>query len=112
MCSWTLGIPTIWLVVSPSLYLWVDLFHVSILSKGRKPKRSSKTAEVSTQKAEAVEVPKLQSEYGVEAWKRWIQKRPTQPNMEKPRFGCKSGSKVNATTKAELIVILLDLIMH
>ncbi|XP_010796037.1 zinc finger MYM-type protein 4 [Notothenia coriiceps] len=55
--------------------------------KGRKPKRSSKTAEVSTQKAEAVEFPKLQSEYGVEAWKRWIQKRPTQPNMEKPRFG-------------------------
>ncbi|KAL3043474.1 hypothetical protein OYC64_003357 [Pagothenia borchgrevinki] len=55
--------------------------------RGRKPKRSSKTAEVSTQKAEAVEVPKLQSEYGVEAWKRWIQKRPAQPNMEKPRFG-------------------------
>ncbi|XP_063754586.1 zinc finger MYM-type protein 4-like isoform X2 [Eleginops maclovinus] len=55
--------------------------------RGRKSKRSTKTAEASTHKAEAVEVPKLKSEYGVEAWKRWIQKRPTQPNLEKPRFG-------------------------
>ncbi|XP_068431607.1 zinc finger MYM-type protein 4-like isoform X2 [Clinocottus analis] len=60
--------------------------------KGRKPQRSSKAAEASTQKAAAnkaaaLDVPKLRSQYGVEAWKRWIQWRQTQPNLEKPRFG-------------------------
>ncbi|XP_029298588.1 zinc finger MYM-type protein 4-like isoform X2 [Cottoperca gobio] len=57
--------------------------------KGRKSQRSSsKTVEASTtHKAVAVEVPKLKSQYGVDAWKRWIQWRQTQPNLEKPRFG-------------------------
>ncbi|XP_075962361.1 zinc finger MYM-type protein 4 isoform X3 [Anarhichas minor] len=60
--------------------------------KGRKSQRPSKAAEESTQrsasnKAMAVDVPKLKSQYGVEAWKRWIQWRQTQPNLEKPRFG-------------------------
>ncbi|XP_029298595.1 zinc finger MYM-type protein 4-like [Cottoperca gobio] len=57
--------------------------------KGRKSQRSSsKTVEASTtHKDVAVEVPKLKSQYGVDAWKRWIQWRQTQPNLEKPRFG-------------------------
>uniref|UniRef100_A0A7N6B6A5 HTH CENPB-type domain-containing protein n=1 Tax=Anabas testudineus TaxID=64144 RepID=A0A7N6B6A5_ANATE len=54
--------------------------------------RLSKAAEAASQKAAsnkvvAVEVPKLKSQYGVDAWKRWIQWRQTQPNLEKPRFG-------------------------
>ncbi|XP_073340524.1 zinc finger MYM-type protein 4 isoform X6 [Pagrus major] len=62
--------------------------------KGRKSQRSSKTAEASSQKGASnkaltalTEIPKLKSEYGVDAWKRWIQWRKTQPNLEKPRFG-------------------------
>uniref|UniRef100_A0A7N6C0V7 TRASH domain-containing protein n=1 Tax=Anabas testudineus TaxID=64144 RepID=A0A7N6C0V7_ANATE len=59
---------------------------------GRKSQRLSKAAEAASQKAAsnkvvAVEVPKLKSQYGVDAWKRWIQWRQTQPNLEKPRFG-------------------------
>uniref|UniRef100_A0A8C4NJ04 THAP-type domain-containing protein n=1 Tax=Dicentrarchus labrax TaxID=13489 RepID=A0A8C4NJ04_DICLA len=58
--------------------------------KGRKSLRSTK-AEASSQKglskAKAVDFPKLKSQYGVDAWKRWIQWRQTQPNLEKPRFG-------------------------
>ncbi|XP_022599863.1 zinc finger MYM-type protein 4-like isoform X2 [Seriola dumerili] len=59
--------------------------------KGRKSQRSSKAAETTSQrgsahKAMAIEVPKLKSQYGVDAWKRWIQWRQTQPNLEKPRF--------------------------
>ncbi|XP_026204181.1 zinc finger MYM-type protein 4 isoform X2 [Anabas testudineus] len=60
--------------------------------RGRKSQRLSKAAEAASQKAAsnkvvAVEVPKLKSQYGVDAWKRWIQWRQTQPNLEKPRFG-------------------------
>ncbi|KAM4630943.1 zinc finger MYM-type protein 4-like isoform 2-T2 [Polymixia lowei] len=33
------------------------------------------------------EPPKLESKYGIDAWKRWIQWREKQPNLEKPRFG-------------------------
>nr|XP_020474150.1 zinc finger MYM-type protein 4 isoform X2 [Monopterus albus] len=59
---------------------------------GRKSQRLSKAAEAKSQKgssnkAVAVDIPKLKSEYGVDAWKRWIQWRQTQPNLEKPRFG-------------------------
>lgn len=58
----------------------------------------SKAAEAASRKAStkkqlAAEVPKLKSQYGVDAWKRWIQWRQTQPNLEKPRFGCKSAIK-------------------
>ncbi|XP_032391777.1 zinc finger MYM-type protein 4 isoform X1 [Etheostoma spectabile] len=58
---------------------------------GRKSKRS-KAAEASTQKgvskqASAIELPKLKSQYGVDSWKRWIQWRQTQSNLETPRFG-------------------------
>ncbi|XP_030596783.1 zinc finger MYM-type protein 4 isoform X2 [Archocentrus centrarchus] len=60
--------------------------------RGRKPQRQSKAAETSSAKAASkkaaeVEIPKLKSEYGVDAWKRWIQWRQTQPNLENPRFG-------------------------
>ncbi|XP_071356044.1 zinc finger MYM-type protein 4 isoform X1 [Trachinotus anak] len=60
--------------------------------RGRKSQRSSKASETTSQrgtsqKAIAVEAPKLKSQYGVDAWKRWIQWRQTQPNLEKPRFG-------------------------
>ncbi|XP_035847040.1 zinc finger MYM-type protein 4 isoform X2 [Sander lucioperca] len=59
--------------------------------RGRKSKRS-KAAEASTQKgvsnkALAIELPKLKSQYGVDSWKRWIQWRQTQSNLETPRFG-------------------------
>uniref|UniRef100_A0A3P9DKG4 Zinc finger MYM-type protein 4-like n=1 Tax=Maylandia zebra TaxID=106582 RepID=A0A3P9DKG4_9CICH len=59
---------------------------------GRKPQRQSKAAETSSAKSTSkkpveVEIPKLKSEYGVDAWKRWIQWRQTQPNLENPRFG-------------------------
>ncbi|XP_054461866.1 zinc finger MYM-type protein 4 isoform X2 [Anoplopoma fimbria] len=59
--------------------------------RGRKSQRTSKAAEASTQrgatnKVMAVDVPTLKSQYGVDAWKRWIQWRQTQPNLEKPRF--------------------------
>ncbi|XP_065326496.1 zinc finger MYM-type protein 4-like isoform X2 [Pelmatolapia mariae] len=60
--------------------------------RGRKPQRQSKAAETSSAKSTSkkpvdVEIPKLKSEYGVDAWKRWIQWRQTQPNLENPRFG-------------------------
>ncbi|XP_038581186.1 zinc finger MYM-type protein 4-like isoform X1 [Micropterus salmoides] len=60
--------------------------------KGRKSQRTSKAAEASSQRAPfnkvvPLDVPKLKSQYGVDAWKRWIQWRQTQPNLEKPRFG-------------------------
>ncbi|XP_047185946.1 zinc finger MYM-type protein 4 isoform X2 [Scophthalmus maximus] len=60
--------------------------------RGRKSQRSSKAAQAASQRASsdvavAVELPKLKSQYGVDAWKRWIQWRETQPNLEKPRFG-------------------------
>ncbi|KAM9839138.1 zinc finger MYM-type protein 4 [Aulostomus maculatus] len=60
--------------------------------KGRKSQRLTKAAETSSQKGAAnkkiaLDVPKLKSQYGVDAWKRWIRWRQTQPNLEKPRFG-------------------------
>ncbi|XP_053190912.1 zinc finger MYM-type protein 4-like [Scomber japonicus] len=60
--------------------------------KGRKSQRLAKAAETTSQKGssnktEAPEVLKLNSQYGVDSWKRWIQWRQTQPNLEKPRFG-------------------------
>ncbi|KAM7373555.1 hypothetical protein PAMP_008397 [Pampus punctatissimus] len=59
--------------------------------KGRKTQRLTKAAETtsegSSNKTEAAEIPKLKSQYGVDAWKRWIQWRQTQPNLEKPRLG-------------------------
>lgn len=72
---------------------------LSSLLKGRKSQRSTKAAETTTQKGSSkkpvtVEVPKLKSQYGVDAWKRWIQWRQTQPNLVKPRFGCKSGCQI------------------
>ncbi|KAG7500671.1 hypothetical protein JOB18_025701 [Solea senegalensis] len=60
--------------------------------RGRKWQRSSKATEESSpkgssKKSVALETPKLQSQYGVDAWKRWIQWRQTQPNLAKPRVG-------------------------
>lgn len=79
---------------------------LTTLFKGRKSQRLSKAAEAASQKASAnkvvaVEVPKLKSQYGVDAWKRWIQWKQTQPNLEKPRFGCKSGYTQKTTTEAK-----------
>lgn len=92
--------------VSQWSYPWLTLLCVSTLSKGRKSQRTSKAAEASSQRAPfnkvvPLDVPKLKSQYGVDAWKRWIQWRQTQPNLEKPRFGCKFGYTVNTTTKAD-----------
>ncbi|KAM7384706.1 hypothetical protein PAMA_011861 [Pampus argenteus] len=59
--------------------------------KGRKTQRVTKAAETtsegSSNKTAAAEIQKLKSQYGVDAWKRWIQWRQTQPNLEKPRLG-------------------------
>ncbi|KAF0024266.1 hypothetical protein F2P81_023068 [Scophthalmus maximus] len=68
------------------------LYAPEKLNPGRKSQRSSKAAQAASQRASsdvavAVELPKLKSQYGVDAWKRWIQWRETQPNLEKPRFG-------------------------
>ncbi|XP_035038448.2 LOW QUALITY PROTEIN: zinc finger MYM-type protein 4 [Hippoglossus stenolepis] len=59
--------------------------------RGRKSQRS-KAAAAANQKGSSnkdlpLELPKLNSEYGLDAWKRWIQWRQTQPNVEKPRIG-------------------------
>ncbi|XP_053302211.1 zinc finger MYM-type protein 4 isoform X1 [Pleuronectes platessa] len=59
--------------------------------RGRKSQRS-KAAAAASQKGSSnkdlpLELPKLNSEYGLDAWRRWIQWRQTQPNIEKPRFG-------------------------
>lgn len=63
-------------------------------SKGRKAQESKaadkKSQKGSALKAPATDLPKLQSRYGVDAWKRWMQWRQSQPNLVKPRFGCKS----------------------
>ncbi|XP_072227140.1 zinc finger MYM-type protein 4-like [Leuresthes tenuis] len=60
--------------------------------RGRKSQRLSKAAETASQRASSKktappEILKLKSQYGVDAWKRWIQWRQTQPNLEQPRFG-------------------------
>ncbi|XP_060948229.1 zinc finger MYM-type protein 4 [Limanda limanda] len=59
--------------------------------RGRKAQRS-KAAAAANQKGSPnkdlpSELPKLNSEYGLDAWKRWIQWRQTQPNVERPRIG-------------------------
>ncbi|XP_037330501.2 zinc finger MYM-type protein 4 isoform X2 [Pungitius pungitius] len=78
--------------------------------RGRKVQRPLKAAEPLPQKGAsnktvAVDVPKLKSQYGVDAWKRWIQWRQTQPNLEKPRFGSRPielKEDVLCSTTAEL----------
>ncbi|KAM3858577.1 zinc finger MYM-type protein 4-like [Diretmus argenteus] len=57
--------------------------------KGRKSQRVAEgAAAVTSLKAlKSKDPPKLKNQYGIDAWKRWIQWRETQPNMEKPRFG-------------------------
>ncbi|XP_043993625.1 zinc finger MYM-type protein 4 isoform X1 [Gambusia affinis] len=60
--------------------------------RGRKSQRSSKAAEESptrssAKKSVSAETLKLKSQYGIDAWKRWIQWRQTQPNLEQRRFG-------------------------
>ncbi|XP_051928471.1 zinc finger MYM-type protein 4 isoform X2 [Hippocampus zosterae] len=59
-------------------------------TRGRK--KSNKGAEVSGKKGSAAKssvpkVLKLKSEYGVDAWKRWIHWRDTQADTETPRIG-------------------------
>lgn len=67
-----------------------------VKSVSRKSQRLSKAAEASSKRGSSVkkkpavpDFPKLKSQYGVDAWKRWIQWRRTQPNLEKPRYACK-----------------------
>ncbi|XP_047460232.1 zinc finger MYM-type protein 4 isoform X2 [Mugil cephalus] len=57
--------------------------------RGRKSQRLSKTSEAAALKASAKKPaapPKLKSQYGVDAWKGWINWRQTQPDLGKPRF--------------------------
>ncbi|XP_056154001.1 zinc finger MYM-type protein 4 [Lampris incognitus] len=64
-------------------------------NKGRRSQRLAKTDDAATGASQtgsdgnamSREPPKLESKYGIDAWKRWIQWRETQPNMEKLRFG-------------------------
>ncbi|XP_024151010.1 zinc finger MYM-type protein 4 isoform X1 [Oryzias melastigma] len=58
--------------------------------RGRKSQPSSKAAEPASDKSlskKSKEMLKLKSQYGVDAWKRWIQWRQKQPGLKKPRFG-------------------------
>eukprot|EP00066_Takifugu_rubripes_P017877 XP_011607143.1 PREDICTED: zinc finger MYM-type protein 4-like [Takifugu rubripes] len=65
-------------------------------TKGRTSQRLSKASEAilkkeCVQKKPVVfELPKLKSQYGVDAWKRWIQQRQTQPDLEKLRYASRS----------------------
>ncbi|XP_068603716.1 zinc finger MYM-type protein 4-like [Brachionichthys hirsutus] len=77
--------------------------------RAQKSQRSSKAAKVSSQrhslnKAKVVDVPKLKSQYGVDAWKRWILWRRAQHGMEKTRFARSMETKddVLRCTTAEL----------
>ncbi|XP_037548991.1 zinc finger MYM-type protein 4 [Nematolebias whitei] len=58
---------------------------------GRKSQRLTKAAEEAalktSKKTVAAETQKLKSQYGVDAWKHWIQWRQTQPNLEQRRLG-------------------------
>lgn len=60
--------------------------------KARKSQKLSKATESASKRGAAKkaavvpDVPKLKSEYGVDAWKQWIHWRQTQPNIEKPRY--------------------------
>ncbi|KAF7661705.1 hypothetical protein LDENG_00255810 [Lucifuga dentata] len=61
-------------------------------NKGRKMQRLAKAAEKSSVKGSSKKgvcqgAIKLKSQYGLDAWKRWIQWRQTQPNPEKLRVG-------------------------
>lgn len=66
-----------------------------MLQQARKSQKLSKATESASKRGAAKkaavvpEVPKLKSEYGVDAWKQWIYWRQTQPNIEKPRYGLK-----------------------
>ncbi|XP_036001640.1 zinc finger MYM-type protein 4 [Fundulus heteroclitus] len=59
--------------------------------RGRKSQRAKAAEEspprTSSKKSVSAEILKLKSQYGVDAWKRWIQWRQTQPNLEQRRFG-------------------------
>lgn len=70
----------------------------NVSPQGRKPQKPSKATESASKRgagkkavaaAAVPDVPKLKSEYGVDAWKQWIRWRQTQPNIEKPRYGLK-----------------------
>lgn len=86
-------------------WLWSHPPVWSPQTKGRMSQRLSKASEGMSkkecvQKKPAVlELPKLKSQYGVEAWKHWVQWRQTQPDLDKPRYACKSGRMVTKLTK-------------
>lgn len=79
-------------------FLSCNRFCFSTQARSHKPAKTSKAAAASSsqrgssknKKAVVPDFPKLKSEYGVDAWKRWIKWRKTQPDLEKPRYGCKS----------------------
>uniref|UniRef100_A0A673AZJ2 TRASH domain-containing protein n=1 Tax=Sphaeramia orbicularis TaxID=375764 RepID=A0A673AZJ2_9TELE len=70
------------------------LFSIGAINKIRDflySKTEAASQKGSSHKGKAAEVQRLKSHYGVDAWKRWIQWRQTQPNLQKPSFACKSG---------------------
>ncbi|XP_077362894.1 zinc finger MYM-type protein 4-like isoform X3 [Festucalex cinctus] len=58
-------------------------------TRGRKKanKAEGSVKKGSATKSSVPKVPKLKSEYGVDAWKRWIRWRDAQPDVETPRIG-------------------------
>uniref|UniRef100_A0A8C7TMY4 TRASH domain-containing protein n=1 Tax=Oncorhynchus mykiss TaxID=8022 RepID=A0A8C7TMY4_ONCMY len=77
-------------------YLIQCMFVTTMLTPQRRKSKAAETASVVASLGEAQsdvvpgEPPKLQHMYGVDAWKRWVQWSKTQPDLEKPRFGCGS----------------------
>jgi hypothetical protein len=77
-------------------YLIQCVFVTTLLTPQRRKSKAAETASVVASLGEAQsdvvpgEPPKLQHMYGVDAWKRWVQWSKTQPDLEKPRFGCGS----------------------
>uniref|UniRef100_A0A4W5L5T4 TRASH domain-containing protein n=1 Tax=Hucho hucho TaxID=62062 RepID=A0A4W5L5T4_9TELE len=94
---------------APFLKYFVNILSAGVsLSPPLTPqKRKSRAAETASEvpslgaaKSDVVpgEPPKLQHMYGVDAWKRWVQWSKTQPDLEKPRFGCGSERSVPPVT--------------
>lgn len=90
--SLTLSFTFTWRTSNESIYVKCCC---SNLPQGRKSRSSSKASEPTSDKPhpkKTKEILKLKSQYGVDAWKRWIQWRQTQPDLKKPRFGSMSRS--------------------
>uniref|UniRef100_A0A3B4BJ82 TRASH domain-containing protein n=1 Tax=Periophthalmus magnuspinnatus TaxID=409849 RepID=A0A3B4BJ82_9GOBI len=69
------------------LRMIVMFFHLFFYFKGRKPKRYAKSPEPEVPSAPLHTELTLKSEYGLNAWKHWVQWRRNQPQLQKLRIG-------------------------